>query len=146
MVQTIQLCSCKQTALTCSAGILRPDESSTQTGVALVIPRGHIIVLHHQTGKSDNSLCSALSRGVRLRTSRCGNLYEGHDALNQHPFICKILVSPRLTSLTAQRNRNEQEKEMLSHRFPASKVAEAFVNAQHSNAVKVLVDYDTNKQ
>ncbi|MBP7736781.1 MAG: alcohol dehydrogenase catalytic domain-containing protein [Spirochaetes bacterium] len=97
---------------------IRPSSNNEQS---LVKPRGAI--LFKGSGKA-NPLLNFINSGKRIRTSRCGNFKEAINCIKKDIGI--------LTSM---------EKNIITHEFPVSQLADAFDTARGDDAIKVIIHH-----
>ncbi len=97
--------------------IIRPRASHENS---LVRPRGAILCM----GDGGTPLDRFVRGGGILRTSRCGDFRRAVDALSRHEDIGSALA-----------------KAVITHRFSASDLPEAYATARSEAAVKVVVSH-----
>lgn len=91
----------------------------------VVKPRGTILLTDGPASAGASSLADAvLVRGLRLSSSRCGDF---------HTALSLMTANPDLVAL---------EERLVTHRYPATRLAEAFATAVSPDAVKVVVDQE----
>lgn len=100
--------------------VIRPDAARQ---IALVRPRGQILI-HPAANPGDSTLLQAVARrGLRLSSSRCGDF---------RPVLALMQQDPRLLTLG---------QKLITHRLGAACLAEAFAMARASQSIKVLVEH-----
>ncbi|TAH34347.1 MAG: hypothetical protein EYC70_15480 [Planctomycetota bacterium] len=99
--------------------VLRPVEGRQ---VALVRPRGEILVTEAGGGAPSVLLEAIRSRGLRLTSSRCGDFHAALDLLVHVPGMDRL------------------GERMVSHHFDAGKMNEAFVTAKSPECIKAVVE------
>lgn len=100
---------------------IRPSSKNEES---LVKPRGAILFKGRD---EDIPLLNFINSGQRIRTSRCGNLKEALDILKKDMSILSLM-----------------EKYIITHEFPASKLADAFETAKGDNTIKVIIHHDNS--
>ncbi len=98
---------------------LRP---ASEDQLALVRPRGEFWLRPPVT--AEGTMVEALSvRGLRLSSSRCGDFSQALKLLSTDPVLAGI------------------GKVLITSRFPATQIQEAFVQARSPQSIKVLVQH-----
>ncbi len=100
---------------------IRPSSNNEES---LVKPRGAI---HYKGHSEDNPLLNFINSGKRIRTSRCGSFREALDILKKDMSILPLM-----------------EKYIITHEFPASKLADAFKTAKDFDAIKVIIHHNNS--
>ncbi|MFT4842354.1 MAG: threonine dehydrogenase-like Zn-dependent dehydrogenase [Planctomycetota bacterium] len=99
---------------------IRPESGSEQS---LVRPRGAVLV-HPGADVADSVLLQAVvARGLRLTSSRCGDFRSALDLLAADTDLCRI------------------GERLITHRFTAGELKEAFAVAGSRACVKAVVTY-----
>ena len=99
--------------------VIRPAKNWSH---GLIRPRGAILVMTSEW--SENPLDVAMSMGVEIHTSRCGNFRRALQILVENPELATVL-----------------EQEMITHRFPLQEIDQAFATAAASRkSIKVVVE------
>ncbi|TGK99350.1 alcohol dehydrogenase catalytic domain-containing protein [Leptospira levettii] len=104
--------------------VIRPNPNHENS---LVRPRGAILVDTTNTNQwpSDQSLVGEfLKQGKEIHSSRCGDFHMAISLLRENPEIT-----------------NSLETNLISHRYPADKLEEAYNKAKDPSSVKVVVDF-----
>lgn len=92
---------------------------------SLVRPRGSILV-HPTATVTDSPLLQAVvGRGLVLSTSRCGEFRRALELLAADPELARI------------------GERLVTHRFPASRLAEAFTTARSRSCIKAVIEQAT---
>ncbi|MCZ8343154.1 MAG: alcohol dehydrogenase catalytic domain-containing protein [Leptospira sp.] len=103
---------------------IRPNPSHEN---ALVRPRSAILV---DTQKEDlwpieaKIVLDFFKKGKEIHSSRCGDFHLGIQLLKENPEITSNL-----------------ENHLISHRFPASQLTDAYAKAKEPSSVKVVIDF-----
>jgi len=98
--------------------IIRPANS---LNISLLRPRGAILFLGEAKG---NPLLHFISKGGRLRSSRCGDFRTALKTLNENPDIAEMI-----------------SHYLISHVFPSKEIGTAFQCAATKEALKVVVKH-----
>lgn len=98
--------------------VIRPQPGKE---LSLVRPRGAIYI---QNPKGDHPLAKAMSRGLQLRSSRCGDFHRALHILSTHPEIAQSL-----------------ERQMITQKYGLDEIVKAFETASDSErSIKVVVE------
>ncbi len=103
---------------------IRPIVGSEES---LVRPRGAILVDYStaSTFKGESkALLSFFKAGKSIRSSRCGDFHLALQLLKENPQVSQAL-----------------KNHLISHRFPASELPNAYSLARNPNAIKVLIQH-----
>ncbi len=92
----------------------------------LLRPRGHLVCLPGDEAGPGNPLRHALVRGVTVTSSRCGSFPEAIAMLRRRPDLAQALVA-----------------ELVTHRFAAGAIEQAFALAADSRRARKVAIYHT---
>lgn len=94
---------------------------------ALVRPRSAILVdtsIEENWSGESKIVLDFFKKGKEIHSSRCGDFHLGIKLLQENPEITTNL-----------------ENHLISHRFPASELIEAYAKAKEPSSVKVVIDF-----
>jgi threonine dehydrogenase-like Zn-dependent dehydrogenase len=100
-------------------GCIRPVSEHERS---LIRPRGAIL---WKGPSGNNPLLDYLNSGKLVRTSRCGDFREAIQILEENSDILSLM-----------------ERHIISHEFPANKLAQAFEMAKSAESIKVIIKHD----
>lgn len=99
---------------------IRPAEGGR---ASLVAPRGRLLLHERARGAPSPLVEAILGRGLRLSSSRCGELREA---------LAWMAADPLLAGLGER---------FVTHRFPPSRLSEAFAAARSTDCLKAVVEH-----
>jgi threonine dehydrogenase-like Zn-dependent dehydrogenase len=100
------------------ADAIRPGDVTPHS---VVRPRGAIGLLPHAGGYASPLLAAIAGRGLRLTTSRCGDLREAAGMLERHAPLRRV------------------GERMITHRFDPGRMPDAFATARSAVCIKAVV-------